>query len=88
MVGLGGLDTNDKLNAMLRAREELQDTLALEDPSEMRRRLGKWVATWSKAGISQLTRFTKTIAKRMEGIVARARHHISSGIIEGTNTLV
>jgi hypothetical protein len=82
------LDTNDKLNAMLRAREELQDALALEDPSEMRSRLEEWVATWSKAGISQLTRFTKTIAKRMDGIVARAEHHISSGIIEGTNTLV
>jgi transposase len=82
------LDTNDKLNTMLRAREELQDALALEDPSEMRSRLEEWVATWSKAGISQLTRFTKTIAKRMDGIVARAEHHISSGIIEGTNTLV
>jgi transposase len=82
------LDTNDKLNALLRAREELQDALALDDPSEMRRRLEEWVATWSKAGISQLTRFTKTIAKRMDGIVARAEHHISSGIIEGANTLV
>lgn len=82
------LDTNDKLNAMLRAREELQDNLALDDPTEMRRRLEEWVANWSKAGISQLTRFTKTIAKRMDGIVARAEHHISSGIIEGTNTLV
>jgi len=82
------LDANDKLNAAVRAREELQDALSCDDPARMRRLLEEWVATWSKAGITQLTWFTKTITRRMDGIVARADHNISSGIIEGTNTLI
>ena len=82
------LDANASLNCAVRAREDLQDALGLDDPGEMRAALGHWCALYSKAGIGQLTRFTKTVAKRMDGIVSRADHRISSGILEGTNTLV
>jgi transposase len=82
------LDANASLQCAVRAREELQDALSLASPDAMREALGGWCALYSKAGISQLSRFTKTIAKRMDGIVSRAEHRISSGILEGTNTLV
>jgi transposase len=82
------LDANASLQCAVRAREELQDALSLASPDAMREALGGWCALYSKAGISQLTRFAKTIAKRMGGIVSRAEHRISSGILEGTNTLV
>jgi transposase len=82
------LDANASLQCAARAREELQDALSLTGPDAMREALGGWCALYSKAGISQLTRFTKTIAKRMGGIVPRAEHRISSGVLEGTNTLV
>jgi transposase len=82
------LDANASLQCAVRAREELQDALRLTDPDVMRVALSAWCDLYSKAGIAQLTRFCKTIMKRLEGIVSRAVHHISSGILEGTNTLV
>jgi transposase len=82
------LDANASLQCAARAREELQDALLLTCPDAMLDALNGWCALYSKAGISQLTRFTKTIVKRMGGIVSRATHRISSGILEGTNTLV
>ncbi|MGN0775777.1 MAG: ISL3 family transposase [Candidatus Ventricola sp.] len=82
------LDANASLNCAVRAREELQDALRLDDPAAMRAELERWCALYSKAGIAQLTRFAGTVARRMDGIVSRARHRISSGILEGTNTLV
>lgn len=82
------IESNEKVNAVLRAREELQEALRLKDAGEMRRTLEDWVARWSKARILQLTRFCKMVTDKMDGKVARARHHISSGILEGTNALV
>ena len=81
-------EANDKINSVLRAREELQDALGLRDAGEMRAALEAWVAQWSKAKISQLTRFCNLVTNRMDGLVARAEHRISSGILEGTNALV
>jgi transposase len=82
------LDANASLQCAVRAREELQDALALADPQAMRSELKAWCGLYSKAGIAQLTRFANTIMRRMDGIVSRASHRISSGVIEGTNTLV
>ena len=82
------LDANAKLQCVLRAREELQDILRMGDPDGMGAALLAWCALYSKAGIAQLTRFTGTVGRRMAGLVARASHRISSGIMEGTNTLV
>ena len=82
------LDANASLQCAVRAREELQDALRLESPEGMREALASWCDLYSKAGISQLTRFAKTITRRLDGIVSRAVHRISSGILEGTNTLI
>ena len=82
------LNANASLQCAVRAREELQDALRMDAPGGMREALEGWCALYSKAGIAQLTRFTKTILKRMGGIVSRAVHRISSGILEGTNTLI
>ena len=43
---------------------------------------------YSAVGLSQLTRFTKTINNRMDGLVSRALFHISSGKIEGVNSFI
>lgn len=80
--------TNEKMNAVVKAREELQDYLRMNDSAAMRLALEGWVARWSKARISQLTRFCNLVTRRMDGIVARADHDISSGVLEGTNALV
>ena len=54
----------------------------------MRRKLEDWSKVYSSVGISQLTRFTKTISNRMDGIVSRATFRISSGKIEGVNGFI
>lgn len=82
------LDANASLQCAVRAREELQDILKGECAPTMRMALRAWCDLYSKAGIAQLTRFTATILRKMEGIVSRAVHRISSGVVEGTNTLI
>jgi len=81
------LDANASLQCVVRAREELQALLALDGPVEMLAGLVGWCELYSNAGIAQLTRFTKTVMGRLEGIASRAFHKISSGILEGTNNL-
>ena len=72
----------------MKAREELSDILSIGNPQLMRRKLEDWSKVYSSVGISQLTRFTKTISNRMDGIVSRATFRISSGKIEGVNGFI
>jgi transposase len=82
------LKANENIQCCVRAREDLKEILESSSPDEMRERLTEWVGINSRLGIMQLTRFTKTITTRMEGIVSKATHRISSGIIEGTNAFI
>ena len=82
------LKSNENLQNVVRAREELSDILALHDSVLMRKRLEEWVKVYSSVGVSQLTRFTKTITNRMDGIISRAEFPISSGKIEGVNSFI
>lgn len=84
----GILKANENLQNSVKAREELVDILACPNPEHMRDQLQTWVKLYSSVGISQLTRFTRTITNRMEGIVARALAPISSGRIEGVNGFI
>ena len=43
---------------------------------------------YSSVGVSQLTKFSKTITGRMEGIISRGKLGISSGKIEGVNSFI
>ena len=54
----------------------------------MEKRLEEWSKVYSSVGISQLTRFTRTVTNRMDGIVSWAIFHISSGRIEGVNSFI
>ena len=54
----------------------------------MRTRLEEWSKVYSSVGISQLTRFTRTVTNRMNCIVSRATFRISSGRIEGVNSFI
>ena len=82
------LSSNEKLQNAVKAREELSDILSSSNPDLMRKKLKNWSEVYSAVGISQLTRFTKTISSRMDGIVSRALFHISSGKIEGVNSFI
>ena len=82
------LKSNENLQNAVRAREELQDILSIPSPDVMRESLAEWVKVYSSVGVSQLTRFTRTITSRMEGIISRASFPISSGRIEGVNSFI
>lgn len=82
------LKSNENLQNAVRAREELSDILALHDSVLMRKRLEEWVKVYSSVGVSKLTRLTKTITNRMDGIISRAEFPISSGKIEGVNSFI
>lgn len=82
------LKSNENLQNAVRAREELSDILSIHDPDLMREKLGEWVKLYSSVGVSQLTRFSRTITNRIDGIVSRARFPISSGKIEGVNSFI
>ena len=82
------LSSNERIQNAVKAREELSDILSIGNPSKMRTKLEDWSKLYSSVGISQLTRFTKTVTNRMDGIVSRATFHISSGKIEGMNSFI
>ena len=64
------LSSNEKIQNAVKAREELSDILSIGDPSLMDKRLKEWSKVYSSVGISQLTRFTRTVTNRMDGIVS------------------
>ena len=82
------LSSNEKIQNAVKAREELSDILAISNPTLMRTRLEEWSKLYSSVGISQLTRFTRTVTNRMDGIVSRATFRINSGKIEGVNSFI
>ena len=82
------LASNERLQNAVKAREDLSDILSMSGSDLMRRRLEEWSKVYSDVGISQLTKFTKTISNSMEGIVSRSTFHISSGRIEGVNGFI
>ena len=82
------LSSNEKIQNVVKAREELSDILSIDNPSLMEKRLKEWSKVYSSDGISQLTRFTRTMTNRMNGIVSRATFRISSGRIEGVNSSI
>jgi hypothetical protein len=57
----------------VKAREELIEILSTPNPEHMREKLTIWVKLYSSVGISQLTRFTRTVTNRMDGIVNQFR---------------
>ena len=82
------LNASESIATCIKAREELQDILKSDDETAMGKRLTEWIALYSKAGITQLTKFTSTMVNRFDGIVSKARFHLSSGILEGTNAFI
>ena len=82
------LSSNEKIQNAVKAREELSDILSISNPTLMRTKLEEWSKVYSSVGIPQLTRFTRTVTNRMNGIVSRATFRISSGRIEGVNSFI
>jgi transposase len=69
-------------------KEEMCTLFELRDPDEARRRWTQWFEGAKASGIPALVRFAELKEKRLEGLVAHARHNISTGRLEGFNNKI
>ena len=82
------LDSNETLQNVCRLREELQNILRLDDTEHLGKALDAWIAEASRYNITSLTSFAKTMKKRRNGIVTKAKCHLENGKIEGVNGFI
>lgn len=69
-------------------KEELSRLFGLRDPDEALRGWTQWFQGVKASGIPALKRFARLKEKRQDGLVAHARHNISTGRLEGFNNKV
>ena len=69
-------------------KEEMSRLFGLRDPDEALRGWTKWFQGAKASGIPALVRFARIKEKRLDGLVAHARHNISTGRLEGFNNKV
>ncbi len=69
-------------------KEEMSRLFGLRDPDEALRGWTAWFQGAKASGIPALVRFARLKEKRLDGLVAHARHNISTGRLEGFNNKV
>ena len=69
-------------------KEEMSRLFELKDPDEARMGWTHWFEGTKASGIPALERFARLKEKRLDGLVAHARHSISTGRLEGFNNKV
>ena len=70
------------------AGEMLAQAYSCTDADEMRAAMERIVDMYRGTGDRHFARVARLVEIHMEGIVAHARHHISSGRVEGTNQMI
>ena len=82
------LDSHSDLALCYAMKEEMCSLFDLRDPDKARRRWTQWFEGAKASGIPALIRFAELKEKRIEGLVAHARHNISTGKLEGFNNKI
>ncbi len=82
------LDSHSDLALCYAMKEEMFSLFELRDPDEARRGWTGWFEGAKASGIPALVRFAQLKEKRIEGLVAHARHNISTGRLEGFNNKI
>jgi len=82
------LDSHSDLALCYAMKEEMCTLFELRNPDEARRRWTQWFEGAKASGIPALVRFAELKEKRLEGLVAHARHNISTGRLEGFNNKI
>jgi len=82
------LDSHSDLALCYAMKEEMCSLFELRNPDEARRRWTDWFEGARASGIAALVRFAELKEKRIEGLVAHARHNISTGRLEGFNNKI
>lgn len=79
---------NELLAACDIVKEMLAKAYAYRQPKRMRRMMEEVVAVCRETGNKRFEWFARLVEGHMDGIVAHARHQISSGKVEGTNGMI
>ena len=82
------LDSHSDLALCYAMKEEMCSLLELRYLDEARRRWTQWFEEAKASGIPALVRFAELKEKCIEGLVAHARHNISTGKLEGFNNKI
>ena len=82
------LDSHSGLALCYAMKEEMSRLFELRDPDEAMRGWTQWFEGARASGIPALERFARLKEKRLDGLVAHARHCISTGRLEGFNNKV
>lgn len=82
------LDSHSDLALCYAMKEEMCSLSELKDPDEARRRWTSWFEGAKASGIPALVKFAELKEKRIEGLIAHARHNISTGRLEGFNNKI
>lgn len=82
------LDEHSDLALCYAMKEEMCNLFSITDPDKARHRWLKWFEGAKASGIPALVKFAELKEKRLEGLVAHARHCISTGKLEGFNNKI
>ena len=82
------LDSHSDLALCHAMKEEMSRLFELKDPDEAMRGWTAWFEGAKASGVPALVRFARLKEKRLDGLVAHARHNISTGRLEGFNNKV
>ncbi len=82
------LESHSDLALCHAMKEEMSRLFELRDPDEALRGWTAWFEGAKASGIPALERFARLKEKRLDGLVAHARHNISTGRLEGFNNKV
>lgn len=82
------LDSHSDLALCYAMKEEMSRLFELKDPIAAHRGWTAWFEGAKASGIPALVRFARLKEKRLDGLVAHARHCISTGRLEGFNNKI
>ena len=82
------LDSHSGLALCYAMKEKMSRLFELRDPIAAHSGWTAWFEGAKASGIPALERFARLKEKRLDGLVAHARHGISSGRLEGFNNKV
>lgn len=82
------MEGNELLLACDLVKERLRDAYTLSSTEEMACAIWDTIGICRETGDSHFAWFAKLLESRFDGIVAHARHRISTGRVEGINNLI
>ena len=82
------LEMNAELGIAYFLSEQFTQAYEVTDQHILEQGMKDWCRIADNSGILEIIHFKETIVSRMDGILAHAKHHITSGKMEGFNNMI